>query len=473
MDIKTLDIKDQINTYFRTYALYVIESRGIPNFYDGITPVQRQILLNAPDKFEKTIGLVGSVMKTGLYHHGDAGLISAINKLAKPFQNSESLLKGDGFFGSPVNPKPSSARYTSVKIMPHIKKLVSENHALNIKNPEGGYDWLHVEFPIGLMTHIVGIAVGYSSNILPRKMSDMQEYLDGKSKQLKPYFTNFAGKIKTHNGIKKGWLFEGVFEADDTAMTMKIGDLPPLSRYDSFVKKMYLKLEEFGDQCKIENNSQGNVNILIKWRDRATWENVKEGISKLTKLIVVEGLVFVKDGSLVEYEEISDYLDEFRIHRERVIYKKMVYNLSVNESELEFLKAKVLFMKFMMEKKRKHDEVKAWMSPYSPKIRTRLDGIKLTSLTAEHLKQTEDDIKNLELEIKKMIVENDKQLKKCLSMEKAFKGKGVVSLAKNTDLLEDAGINLHFDGVELYTTNEEEPSEDSPEAEEPSIEDLV
>lgn len=71
MDIKTLDIRDQINTYFRTYALYVIESRGIPNFYDGITPVQRQILLNAPDKFEKTIGLVGSVMKTGLYHHGD------------------------------------------------------------------------------------------------------------------------------------------------------------------------------------------------------------------------------------------------------------------------------------------------------------------------------------------------------------------------------------------------------------------
>src|SRR3989304_2935858 len=172
MDIKAIDIKDQINTFFRTYALYVIESRGIPNFYDGITPVQRQILLNAPDKFEKTIGLVGSVMKTGLYHHGDAGLISAINKLAKPFQNSESLLKGDGFFGSPVNPKPSSARYTSVKIMPHIKKIVSDNHALNEKNPEGGYDWLHVEFPVGLMTHIVGIAVGYSSNILPRKMSD-------------------------------------------------------------------------------------------------------------------------------------------------------------------------------------------------------------------------------------------------------------------------------------------------------------
>lgn len=401
----------------------------------------------------------------------NSGLISAINKLAKPFQNAESLLKGDGFFGSPVNPKPSSARYTSVKIMPHIKKIVSENHALNVKNPEGGYDWLHTEFPVGLMTHIVGIAVGYSSLILPRKMSDILAYLDGTGKQLKPYFTNFAGKIKVHNGVKKGWLFEGVFEADDTAMTMKIGDLPPLSRYDSFVKKMYLKLEEFGEQCKIENNSQGNVNILIKWRDRTTWPDVKEGISKLTKLIVVEGLVFVKDGSLVEYEEISDYLDEFRVHRERVIYKKMVYNLLVNNEELDFLRAKVLFMKFMMEKKRKHDEVKTWMTSYNQKIRTRLDNIKLTSLTAEHLKQTEEDIVKMEVEIKRMKVENEKQLKKCVTMEKIFKGKGVISLAKNTDLLEDVGINLHFDGVELYSATEEVEEEAS--EEESTIEDVT
>lgn len=71
MEIKTIQIKDQINTYFKDYALYVIEKRGIPNFYDALNPAQRLILLNAPDHLEKTIGLVGSVMKTGLYHHAD------------------------------------------------------------------------------------------------------------------------------------------------------------------------------------------------------------------------------------------------------------------------------------------------------------------------------------------------------------------------------------------------------------------
>lgn len=66
-----LSITDQINTQYRSYAIYVLQGRGIPNFYDGLTPVQRLILENAPSRFSKTIGLVGEVIKTGLYHHGD------------------------------------------------------------------------------------------------------------------------------------------------------------------------------------------------------------------------------------------------------------------------------------------------------------------------------------------------------------------------------------------------------------------
>jgi hypothetical protein len=68
---KTLTIKDQIDTDYRKYALYVIQSRGIPNFYDALTPVQRLILQNSPNSFKKTVGVIGEVFSTGLYHHGD------------------------------------------------------------------------------------------------------------------------------------------------------------------------------------------------------------------------------------------------------------------------------------------------------------------------------------------------------------------------------------------------------------------
>ena len=66
-----ITIPEQINQDYRKYALYVIQSRGIPNFYDCLTPVQRLILQKAPTSSDKTIGVVGEVFKTKLYHHGD------------------------------------------------------------------------------------------------------------------------------------------------------------------------------------------------------------------------------------------------------------------------------------------------------------------------------------------------------------------------------------------------------------------
>ena len=85
---QNLSISDQINHQYRTYALYVLQSRGIPNFYDALTPVQRLILENSPGKFNKTIGLVGEVIKTGLYHHGDCFLYNTKINLADGTQVS-------------------------------------------------------------------------------------------------------------------------------------------------------------------------------------------------------------------------------------------------------------------------------------------------------------------------------------------------------------------------------------------------
>ena len=63
-------ISKQIDINFRNYALYVLEHRGIPSFYDSLTNVQRVSLMNAPKTFSKTISLVGAAITDG-YHHGD------------------------------------------------------------------------------------------------------------------------------------------------------------------------------------------------------------------------------------------------------------------------------------------------------------------------------------------------------------------------------------------------------------------
>ena len=459
MEIKELTVKDGINNYYRKYAFYVLESRGIPNFYDSLTPSQRLALLHAPEKMTGTMGLIGAIFQTGLYHHGDSSLGKVISKLARPFGCSERLLIGDGFLGSPVKPIAASPRYTKVKVSPFVTEAIKKYYPLNRKNIEGSMDWLHVDLPIGLCTHVVGIAVGYSSNILPRKMSDAREYLDGKNKALKPFFEGFGGTVKKHPTMRKTWIIEGQFEADDKAMTIHVGDLPPLLRFDNFFKKVVQKMEDLADEGKLENNSKELVNLDIKWKNRDTWQELRDYVENLPKLGAIENLIFVKDGAIVEYSDFADYLDEFRIHRERVFYKKMVWDAEMTSDELEFLRAKIEFLKYMMASKRKADEVKVWLKPYKPKTRQRLDSIRLIALTPEEIKSTEELVKLTVKQLETEKVNAKTQLDKCTKMEKDFIGKSKINVGARSLFPDELPTSI--DGIDIFNAEAELKHEDT------------
>jgi DNA gyrase/topoisomerase IV subunit A len=450
-----LSISEQINNQYRTYALYVLQSRGIPNFYDALTPVQRLILENSPTKFNKTVGLVGEVIKTGLYHHGDSSLAGAISKLARPFGCSYGILDGDGFFGTPVNPNPSAPRYTSVKVNSKIKDLIFNNYDLNEKNEEGGHDWLHVEVPIGLMIHIVGIAVGYRSNILPRKLEDVIEYLNGQQKLLKPFFKDFSGKITKYKNEENTWLIESGFEVDERKKTVRIFDLPPVMRYDSFINKLDSKLESYGVEYRIENRSQVKCDLIVSLRgaDQTRFKEIVENISRLCKIIVKEDVIFIKDGGVMEFTSVKEYLDHFKGHLEFVKLKRLNKDLDNYSKELEFLEAKLKFLNFMIAKKRSNQEILGFLSENSSWISQRLQKIEIIRLSSEHIKQTEVDIKELKEKIvksKKEVKDQDKIYKQALkTIDSLDKIKGF----KPTNNLFDP---VQMDGIEIFQLVEEE-----------------
>lgn len=452
---KNLNISDQINNQYRTYALYVLQSRGIPNFYDALTPVQRLILENSPSKFNKTIGLVGEVIKTGLYHHGDSSLSGAISKLARPFGCSFSVLEGDGFFGSPVNPSPSAPRYTSVKINPKVKEFLFKNYDLNEKNEEGGHDWLNVEVPVGLLTHVVGIAVGYRSNILPRKLEDIIEYLDGASKLLKPYFKDFSGKITKFRNEENTWLFESGFDVDEKRKTIHIYDLPPVMRYDSFINKLDSKLDNSGCEYRIENRSQSKCDLIVSLRgmDNSRFNEIVETISRLCKIIVKEDVIFIKDGGVMEFTSVKEYLDHFKGHLEFVKLKRLLRDLENYSKELQFLEAKLKFLNFMIAVKRTNDEIIKFLSQFENWISQRLQRIEIIRLSLDHIKQTEIDIKEIKDKIaktKKMVKDQEKvhkdALKKIQSMGKIKSFKPMNNLFETNQM----------EGIEVYQVPEED-----------------
>ena len=79
MDLKTINIADEIKLSYLDYAMSVIIGRAIPDVRDGLKPVHRRILFSMHEvnndynkPYKKSAHIVGDVM--GKYHpHGDAG----------------------------------------------------------------------------------------------------------------------------------------------------------------------------------------------------------------------------------------------------------------------------------------------------------------------------------------------------------------------------------------------------------------
>jgi hypothetical protein len=446
--IYNLPISKQINTNFRNYALYVLENRGIPSFYDGLTNVQRFILVNSPSNFNKTISVVGSCISDG-YHHGDKSLTGAVNKLARPFGCSEQLLLGDGFFGTPVQQEPSAARYTSVKIAPGISETIRKNVFLNTRNDETGWDPLWVDLPIGLATTIIGIAVGYKTTVLPRSLSDVQKFLDGKITEVKPVFKGFNGKITRYQGLNKSWLLEGVLEKNDTERWMRVTELPPLMKYGSFLKKLD-SIMNYHPGVKVTNNSSTNVDILLRYSgDLEGWNAFSNAIMKSTKMLVTETPVFVKDGLVLEYDRIEDYITDFKYRIAQLRVKRAEHFMLEANDELEFQRCKEKYLVYMLEKQRGEHEVDKFLEKVTSnsRVKRRLESIYLKSLNSQELERTRKEIAKLE----KQVADQAKELAIATTglskMEDTAVKRGTMSKASATNLFEDEG---EIDGIELW-----------------------
>ncbi len=396
MNISKLSIFNQININFRNYAIYTLQNRGIPNFYDSLTNVQKLILLNTPTKSVKTLTVVGSCISDG-YDHGDASLNQAINRLARPFSCSENILIGDGFFGTQIKPLAAATRYTSVYLNPKINEILSKYKYLIEKDVEGKYESLPIDFPIGLLIPVIGIAVGYRTQILPRKLEHIQEFLAGKRKTLKPYFKNFNGEITQLKDFTNAWLIEGEIKIDEDNKIIEILSLPPLMKYEKFIKKISSILNEY-DGCTVVNNSKTDVNIKITFNKHISddfWTYVKERISKSNKLIIRENIVFIKDNQVLEYENVENYLHDFRNKNLTLVAKYLKYLVQDNRDELKFIEAKIKFLNWVIGVKHTEAEMNNFLRQYPKQISERLDNIKARNITEEEIARTE--LKKIEI----------------------------------------------------------------------------
>jgi len=399
--IISLPISKLIDTKFRDYAVYVLESRGIPSFYDALTPVQRYILKNTPTNFINTLSVVGESIKDG-YHHGDMSLGKAISRLARPFGSSLQILEGYGFFGTEVEPTAAAARYTRIKLSKRTNEIINEYNYLTSRNEDGAYDPLWTDVPLGLTTSIVGIAVGYKTTILPRKLIDIQNFLSGKIKELRPYFTGFSGGIRKYKDLDNSWIISARINLVG-GNRLEIRELPPIMKYTSALRRLDTIFSEFEGNIRILNNSDKklNIDIIYRGKDEKEWLQIQERIKKAFSIIVKETPVFIKDDEVLVYNTVEEYLKDYKWQLKRLAYQNSKWERNYISGELEFNIVKRDFIRFILLKQRTVEEIDEFLKPYNSIIKNRIERLTSKKFTKDELSLTLEKIQELTAELKK------------------------------------------------------------------------
>ncbi len=181
--IEPIEIQEEMENSFLSYAMSVITARALPDVRDGLKPVHRRILWGMldigarPDRsWMKCARVTGDVM--GRYHpHGDGSIYDALVRMAQDFSLRHPLVAGHGNFGSP-DFGPAAARYTECRLAPLAMKMLdgidedtvdfNDNYSGEFVEP----DVLPSRFPNLLVNGSQGIAVGMATNIPPHNLGE-------------------------------------------------------------------------------------------------------------------------------------------------------------------------------------------------------------------------------------------------------------------------------------------------------------
>ena len=183
--IQPIDIDEEMQASYLSYAMSVIIARAIPDARDGLKPVHRRILyamhdmgINPQSGHKKSARIVGEVL--GKYHpHGDQAVYDAMARMTQNFSMRSMLLDGQGNFGSMDGDTPAAMRYTEARLHTIATQLLTDIEKNTVNFIDNFDDTLQeptvlpAGFPNLMVNGSTGIAVGMSTSIPPHNLSEV------------------------------------------------------------------------------------------------------------------------------------------------------------------------------------------------------------------------------------------------------------------------------------------------------------
>ncbi|TGL65465.1 DNA gyrase subunit A [Leptospira jelokensis] len=179
-----VEIEDQMKEAYLDYAMSVIVGRALPDVRDGLKPVHRRVLHAMNERawrsdrpYVKSAKIVGEVI--GNYHpHGDSAVYETMVRMAQTFSMRETLIDGQGNFGSVDGDNAAAYRYTEARLTKLAEELLKDiekntvSFSPNFDDTRQQPDVLPANFPNILVNGSTGIAVGMATNIPPHNLKE-------------------------------------------------------------------------------------------------------------------------------------------------------------------------------------------------------------------------------------------------------------------------------------------------------------
>ncbi len=342
---------------WKSFAMYTVESRAIPNMIDGLKPVQRfylySSLINSKKDFKKVSAVSGIISDYG-YNHGEASAAGAGQLMAATWNNNICLVEGRGSFGTRLVQEAGAARYVYTRLHDNFGKYVKDLDLSPVHDdPEHEPPAFYLPaIPLVLINGTKGIATGFATNILPHCPASVTEacieYLETKEikQPINLKFPEFSGTIEQNKEDPKKYISYGTYSKRSKTQLL-ISEVPYGFDRESYVKVLD-NLEDEGDIVSYDDlcNKQGfRFEVKLKQNISAKWTRSKI-ISKfkLSKPFAQNLTVIDYEGKLREYDDARQLIKDFCDYRLGILKQRIDARKAEYEEEVRWLNVKMEFV---------------------------------------------------------------------------------------------------------------------------------
>jgi len=344
--LSPITVTDYINQHYMDYSLYVIQSRALPNYIDGLKVVQRKLIyaaLQMAAHKKVKVAELGSSLSSYEYLHGETSAQDALVSMAASWKNNIPLFDGHGNFGSRLIQESAAPRYIYVSLSDKFKDTFIDTSVCDFKadTPEP-ITYLPV-IPWSLINGISGVAVGFASNILPREWKDVKqaclEYLTkGKIKTvMQVKYPHFNGKVEL---LEDGrWATYGIVDKEKVGRkeAYVIKELPigyDREKYFNILLRLKNanKINDFDDEC----NKNGFRFVVYTSPEQN--KAIDKDITKFFGLMKTEteNISTVDEhGKLRIFTSVEDLVKDFCNYRLQKTKDSLQYSINQTERLLE------------------------------------------------------------------------------------------------------------------------------------------